>query len=82
MDKLINGTFATIKKLDRVGNDIYGYPKGRVYLKCDDESAGRTYKDSRLIQELKECVPKYQKEVSFMLVFWKYFLFCCKLIMK
>jgi hypothetical protein len=24
-DKLVNGTLATIKKLDRVGNDIYGY---------------------------------------------------------
>ena len=55
--KLINGTLATIKKLDRVGNDIYGYPKGRVYIKCDDESAGDKYKDSRLIQELKDCVP-------------------------
>ena len=56
-DKLINGTLATIKKLDRVGNDIYGYPKGRVYIKCDDESAGDKYKDNRLIQELKDCVP-------------------------
>ena len=56
-DKLINGTLATIQKLDRVGNDIYGYPKGRVYIKCDDESAGNKYKDNRLIQELKDCVP-------------------------
>ena len=56
-DKLINGTLATIRKLDRVGTDIHGYPKGRVYIKCDDESAGNKYKDRRLIQELKECVP-------------------------
>ena len=56
-DKLINGTLATIRKLDRVGNDIYGYPKGRVYIKCDDESAGNKYKDNRLIEELKDCVP-------------------------
>ena len=55
-DKLINGTLGTIVKLDRVGNDIYGYPKGRVYIKCDDESAGKKYKDNRLIQELKDCV--------------------------
>ena len=54
---MINGTLATIRKLDRVGADIHGYPKGRVYIKCDDESAGNKYKDSRLIQELKECVP-------------------------
>ena len=55
--KLINGTMGTIKKLDSVDNDIYGYPKGRVYIKCDDDSAGDKYKDSRLIQELKDCVP-------------------------
>ena len=56
-DKLVNGTLATIIKVDRVGNDVYGYPKGRVYIKCDDKSAGGKYKDARLIQELKECVP-------------------------
>ena len=56
-DKLINGTLATIKKLDRVGNDMNWYPKGRVYIICDDESAGNKYKDSRLIQGLKDCVP-------------------------
>ena len=27
-DKLINGTLGTIKKVDRVGNDIYGNPTG------------------------------------------------------
>ena len=27
-EKLVNGTIATIKKLDRVGNDIYGNPQG------------------------------------------------------
>ena len=26
-DKLISGTLATIRKLDRVGADIHGYPK-------------------------------------------------------
>ena len=56
-DKLINGTLATIIKSDRVGNDMNGFPKGRVYIKCDDESAGNKYKDSRLIHELKDCVP-------------------------
>ena len=55
--KLINGTLGTIKKLDRVNGDNYGYPTGRIYIKCDDESAGNVYKDCRLIQELKECVP-------------------------
>ena len=29
-EKLVNGTIATIIKLDRVGNDIYGNPQGRV----------------------------------------------------
>ena len=64
-DKLVNGTLATIKKLDRVGNDIYGYPTGRVYIKCDDESAGSKYKDSRLIEELKVCVPVKPEVVTF-----------------
>ena len=64
-DKLVNGTLATIKKLDRVGNDIYGYPTGRVYIKCDDESAGSKYKDLRLIQELKDCVPIEPEVVKF-----------------
>ena len=63
--KLINGTLGTIIKLDNVGNDIYGYPKGRVYIKCDDESAGNKYKDSRLIQELKDCVPINPSVVDF-----------------
>ena len=64
-DKLVNGTLATIIKLDRVGNDVYGFPTGRVYIKCDNVSAGSKYKDSRLIQELKECVPIKPEVVKF-----------------
>ena len=64
-DKLTNGTLATIIKLDRVDNDMNGYPKGRVYVRCDDESAGNKYKDSRLIQELKNCVPIHPREAQF-----------------
>ena len=64
-DKLVNGTIATIKKLDRVGNDIYGDPKGRIYVKCDDKTAGARYKDSRLIPELKDCVPIEPEIVKF-----------------
>ena len=64
-DKLVNGTLATITKLDRVGNDIYGNPIGRVYVKCDNESAGSKYKDARLIQELKYCVPVQPEVVKF-----------------
>ena len=64
-DKLTNGTLATIKKLDRVGNDMNGYPKGRVYIKCDDESAGNKYKDNRLIQDLKDCVPINPRDAHF-----------------
>ena len=51
--------------MDRVGNDVYGYPKGRVYIKCDDKSAGGKYKDTRLIQELKECVTIQPEVVEF-----------------
>ena len=64
-DKLVNGTLATIKKLDRVGNDIYGNPTGRVYVKCDNEAAGGKYKDARLIQALKDCVPVQPEVVKF-----------------
>ena len=64
-EKLVNGTIATIKKLDRVGNDIYGNPQGRVYIKCDDDSAGNKYKDARLINELKDCVPIKPEDVDF-----------------
>ena len=64
-DKLVNGTLATITKLDRVGNDIYGNPMGRVYVKCDNESAGSKRKDARLIQELKDCVPIQPEVVKF-----------------
>ena len=64
-DKLVNGTLATVKRLDRVGNDIYGNPTGRVYVKCDNESAGSKYKDARLIQELKDCVPIQPEVVKF-----------------
>ena len=63
--KLINGTLAVITKLDNVGNDIYGYPKGRVYIKCDDATAGNKYKDNRLIQKLKDCVPITPNVTSF-----------------
>ena len=62
---MVNGTIATIKKLDRVGNDIYGNPQGRVYVKCDDPSAGNKYKDARLIDELKQCVPIKAEDVNF-----------------
>lgn len=64
-DKLVNGTLATIMKLDRVGNDIYGNPMGRVYVKCDNDSDGSKYKDARLIQELKDCVPIQPEVVKF-----------------
>jgi hypothetical protein len=36
-DKLVNGTLATIKKLDRDGKDHFGDRTGR---EGDDESAG------------------------------------------
>ena len=64
-DKLVNGTLATVKILDRVGNDVYGNPTGRVYVKCDNESAGSKYKDVRLIRELKDCVPIEPEVVRF-----------------
>ena len=54
---MINGTLATIWKLDWVGNNIYCYPKGRVYIKCNDESADNKYKHNRLIENLKDCIP-------------------------
>ena len=56
-DKIVNGTIGTIVKLDRVGNDLSGKPKGRIYIKCDDPIAGNNHKDNRLRGELKECVP-------------------------
>ena len=64
-DKVVNGTLGTIKKLDRVGNDSYGYPKGRIYVKCDNAEAGNKLKDPRLRGELKECIPIKPEVQSF-----------------
>ena len=56
-DRLVNGTLGTVNKLDRVGNDPYGYPLGRIYIQCDDPKAGNKLKDARLRSEFRELVP-------------------------
>ena len=66
-DRLVNGTLGTVKKLDRVANDPYGYPVGRIYIQCDDPTAGNKLKDSRLRPEFRELVPIDPVAVSFKL---------------
>ena len=45
-DRLVNGTLGTVRKLDRVANDPYGYPVGRIYIQCDDPTAGNKLRQS------------------------------------
>ena len=53
----MNGTLKTVKKLDCVGNDPYGYPVGRIYIQCDYPISGDKLKDNPLRPEFQDMVP-------------------------
>ena len=63
-DQLINGSIGTVMHIEsRVQN---GTASGAIYVKFDDQDVGKTYKNSCLRGELKNCVPITVRTNQFM----------------